>query len=308
MNKPPDTPRKVLGRGLSALLPTRLPQKGISDSPPPAPELNSLGSVTKLKPSEIDPNPLQPRTVFEITKLQELAASIKANGVIQPLIVRRKGDRFELIAGERRLRAAQEAGLTEVPVVVQEYADHQLLEIALIENIQREDLNPIETAQALDRLIHQTKLSHEEIGQRTGKDRTTITNLLRLLKLPAEVQLLLAERRLSMGHARAILGLGSPQEQITLAEQAATKGYSVREVERTIQNRAEQRDQLPAASEKNKERLDPNTAAAVAELESALGTRVRIVAKTGQRGRIEIEYYSQEELNRLYEMISAARS
>ncbi len=306
MNKPPDTPRKVLGRGLSALLPPRVPTKATSDSSPLAPEATSVTNVTKLPLSEIDANPLQPRTVFDLTKIGELAASIKANGIIQPLIVRRKGDRFELIAGERRLRAAQEAGLTAVPVLVQEYADRQLLEIALIENIQREDLNPIETAQALERLIRQNKLSHEEIGRRTGKDRTTITNLLRLLRLPTEVQLLLAERRLSMGHARAILGLSSPQEQITLAEQAATKGYSVREVERTIQKQTEQRDQSPGLSGQNKHRPDPNTAAAVAELESALGTRVRIVAKTGQRGRIEVEYYSQEELNRLYEMMTSA--
>ncbi|MDQ6759543.1 MAG: ParB/RepB/Spo0J family partition protein [Acidobacteriota bacterium] len=310
MSKPPDTPRKVLGKGLSALLPARSSNKAISDSPPPAPEVPSLANLSKLMVDQIDPNPLQPRSVFDLTKLGELAASIQANGIIQPLIVRRKGDRFELVAGERRFRAAQEAGLAEVPVVVQEYADNQLLEIALIENIQREDLNPIETAQALDRLMREGKLSHEEIGRRTGKDRTTITNLLRLLKLPPEVQLLVAERRLSMGHARAILGLAAVADQITLAEQAANKGYSVREVERFIQSRTEQ--QPPAGPKLNKAQLgqvDPNTAAAVAELESALGTRVRIVPKTDQRGRIEIEYYSQEELNRLYEhLISAART
>ena len=307
MNKPPDTRRNVLGKGLSALIPARPPTQPASD---PAPvslrDANYAGmDLGRIQISLIDPNPLQPRTVFDPTKLKELAASIEANGIIQPLIVRRTKDRFELIAGERRLRAAQEAGLATVPVIVQDYADDRLLEIALIENIQREDLNPIETAQALDHLVRDSKLSHEEIGRRTGKDRTTITNLLRLLKLPPEVQLLLAERRLSMGHARALLGLNSPDEQKALAAHATAHGYSVRDVERAVQDRTEHREPSPS-KEKSTERPDPNTAAAVAELESALGTRVRIVEKTAQRGRIEIEYYSPEELNRLYELMIAA--
>ncbi len=311
MNKPSDTRRRVLGKGLAALLPARTPSHAQSESIPTAKPaeinagINTGGNTGRLSISLIDPNPLQPRSVFDPTKLTELAASIKANGVIQPVIVRRKGDRFELIAGERRLMAAQEAGLNEIPVIVQDYADDRLLEIALIENIQREDLNPIETAQALDRLVRQNNLSHEEIGKRTGKDRTTITNLLRLLKLPAEVQLLLAERRLLMGHARAILGLSSLEEQRALAEDSVKHGYSVREVERAVQNRAEQREP-GKPTEKSKERTDPNIAAAVAELESALGTRVRIVEKTDQRGRIEIEYYSQDDLNRLYEVMTSA--
>ena len=161
----------------------------------------------------------------------------ESNGLIQPLILRRKDDRYELIAGERRLRAAHLAGLTEVPAVIQDYADDRILEIALIENIQREDLNPIETAQALDRLAREMHLSHEEIGRRTGKDRTTITNLVRLLKLPAEIQLLLAERRLSMGHARAILGLPDEGSQLALANKTAAQGFSVRQVERMVQER-----------------------------------------------------------------------
>jgi ParB family chromosome partitioning protein len=310
MNKPPDTPRKVLGKGLSALLPARsgLNREALKSGPDssPSPERDSTTNGN-IPLSLIDPNPLQPRTVFDPTKLAELAASIKANGVIQPLIVRRKGSHFELIAGERRLRAAQEAGLNEVPVIVQDYADNQLLEIALIENIQREDLNPIEAAQALDRLARDSNISYEELGARTGKDRTTISNLVRLLKLPHEVQLLLAERRLAMGHARAILGLNSAEEQKALAEHAVKHGYSVREVERAVQDRTEHRERSKP-KEKGRERADPNIAAAVSELESALGTRVRIVEKTNQRGRIEIEYYSQDDLNRLYEfMISAVQ-
>ena len=311
MNKPPDTRRNVLGKGLSALLPSRTATNSSTDTTPTPPtEVNRAGmDLGRIQISLIDPNPLQPRTVFDLTKLKELADSIEANGIIQPLIVRRSKDRFELVAGERRLRAAQEAGLATVPVIVQDYADDRLLEIALIENIQREDLNPIETAQALERLISDSKLSHEEIGRRTGKDRTTITNLLRLLKLPAEVQLLLAERRLSMGHARAILGLNSPEEQKALAAHAAAHGYSVREVERAVQHSPGQtggHTELSPAKPKTPDRPDPNIVAAVAELESALGTRVRIVEKTAQRGRIEIEYYSQEELNRLYELMMGA--
>src|SRR5271165_151905 len=183
--------RRALGKGLSALLPQA------SEPPAPAPVVAPAGSpVTHLPIAQIRPNPLQPRTVFDPERLRELANSIQANGIIQPLIVRQNGEHYELIAGERRLRAANLADLDEVPVVVQDYADDQLLELALVENIQREDLNPIETAEALSRLSTEMNLSHEEIATRTGKDRTTITNLIRLLRLPGVVQLLLAERQL----------------------------------------------------------------------------------------------------------------
>lgn len=304
MSKPQEKQRKVLGKGLSALIPTARATSTDESSP----ELASPASSKQIPLAMIDPNPLQPRTIFDTNRMQELAQSIVANGLIQPLIIRRKADRYELIAGERRLRAAQIAGLTEVPAVIQDYADDRILEIALVENIQREDLNPIETAQALDRLAREMNLSHEEIGRRTGKDRTTITNLLRLLKLPPEIQLLIAERRLSMGHARAILGLPDSVSQLTLANKTAAQGYSVREVERMVQKATQKRD---SGDEKAEQKLDPNLKAAIAELESALGTRVRITEKTDQRGRIEIEYYSQDELHRLYEHIvgdAASRS
>ena len=291
--------RKALGKGLSALLPVRTPAGTAAAAQPAA----SRDSVAHIPISKIDPNPLQPRTIFDAGRIQELANSIEANGIIQPLIVRRKGDRYELIAGERRLRAARIAALDEVPAIVQDYADNRLLEIALVENIQREDLNPIETAQALERLAREMNLSHEDIAGRTGKDRTTITNLIRLLRLPEGVQLLLAERRLSMGHARAILGLPTPELQLQLAEKAAAQGFSVRQVEHTVQKVNEPRDPDAKAIHQ-----DPNVKAAIAELESALGTRVRIVEKSEQRGRIEIEYYSQDELNRLYEFILGGAS
>jgi ParB family chromosome partitioning protein len=249
---------------------------------------------------KIDPNPTQPRVDFQPAHLQELADSIRVNGIIQPLIVRSNGERYELIAGERRWRAARLAGLTDVPVVIQEAANDRLLELALIENIQREDLNALETAQAFDRLAKEFQLSHEEIGRRTGKDRATITNLIRLLKLPKDIQILVAERRLSMGQARAILGLPSEELQRNVADKAVSQGLSVRQVERLVQRMVEPRESTP---EEEIEKPDPNVQAAVEELERALGTRVRIVPKGNNRGRVEIDYFSQDDLDRIYERI-----
>jgi ParB family transcriptional regulator, chromosome partitioning protein len=299
VNTTPDKQRKALGRGLSALLPQRPAATAVQT----APDLTKTGpQVASLPIADIQPNPLQPRTVFDSTRLEELANSIQTHGIIQPILVRRQGDHYELIAGERRLRAAKLAGLVEVPAIVQDYADERILEIALIENIQREDLNPMETAQALERLHTEMNLSHEEIAARTGKDRTTITNMIRLLRLPGEVQLLVAERRLSMGHARAILGLTTPELQTQIAEKAAAQGFSVRQVERLVKKVNEPR--VPSEDPLQ----DPNIKAAVGSLEAALGTRVRIVEKSDQRGRIEIEYYSQEELQRIYESIVSTGS
>jgi ParB family chromosome partitioning protein len=297
MTKAPDKSRKVLGKGLSALLPARPP------APVAQPQIPVPGTkVEKVAVQLIDANPLQPRHVFDPAKIDELAASIRANGIIQPIILRHKGDRYELVAGERRLRAAKLANLGDIPAIVQDYADDRVLEIALIENIQREDLNPIETAQALERLAREMNLSHEEIGRRTGKDRASVTNLLRLLRLPQVVQLLVAENRLSMGHARAILGLPTAERQTQFAERAAAGGYSVRQVEKLVQDATQEREVTPAEPPKK----DPNVTAAVRDLESALGTRVRIIEKSAQRGRIEIEYYSQDDLNRIYELLTVS--
>ncbi|MEZ5356426.1 MAG: ParB/RepB/Spo0J family partition protein [Bryobacteraceae bacterium] len=305
MNKP-DATRKALGRGLSSLLPSRPIATPQPEPSPPgetaAPAEPSLAART-LPISEIDPNPVQPRTVFQEQRLRELADSIRANGLIQPLIVRRRGARFELIAGERRWRAARLAGLDDVPVVVQDLADEKLLEVSLIENIQREDLNPIEVAVAYDRLAREHDLSHEEIGRRTGKDRATITNMIRLLKLPNEVQILLAEHRLSMGHARAILGIADPDQQRHLADTTAAQGLSVRQVERNVQKLNERRD--PSEDDQPEEpKQDPNVKAATQELERILGTRVRIIEKSTKRGRIEIDYFSPDDLQRIYELIA----
>lgn len=294
MTHAPDKPRKALGRGLSALISNRTAAKAEPEAPAPPRQAEGMSRVPV---DRIDANPLQPRSVFQPDRLQELADSIRVHGLIQPLVVRARGDRYQLVAGERRWRAARLAGLAEVPVVIQIVPDERLLEITLVENIQREDLNPLEVAHAFDRLAHDLGLSHEEIARRTGKDRTTITNTLRLLRLPADVQQLVAERRLSMGHARAVLGLPTEELQRQVAEKAVSQALSVRQVERLVQRMTSSREP------KSADEVDPNVKAALAELERVLGTRVRIVGRPEQRGRIEIDFYSGEDLHRIYSVI-----
>jgi ParB family chromosome partitioning protein len=286
MNKV-DNPRKALGRGLGSLLPTR-PPTPIQ----PTPEESSLTIGIEL----IDANPLQPRRTFQAERLQELAQSIRANGIIQPLVVRRAGDRYQLVAGERRWRASKLARIQEVPVVIRDIPDDRLLEITLIENIQREDLNPIETAVAFERMMRELVLNPEQVGQRTGKDRTTIINFVRLLQLPEDLQQLVAERRLSAGHARCLLSLPTIQLQREVAEKAVAQGWSVRQVERTTQKMLEGRKPKHVDEVDS----DPNVKAAIQEMERILGTRVRIIEKAKQKGRIEIEFYSAEDLDRIY--------
>jgi ParB family chromosome partitioning protein len=298
--------RKALGKGLSALLPARSQTAAAAAEPARIEAPQPHGGVIDVPIDSIEPNPVQPRTVFQADKLEELAQSIRSNGIIQPLVLQRSGDRYQLVAGERRWRAAKLAGLTNVPAIVREFAPERLLEIALIENIQREDLNPIELAEALDRLVRDHSLSHEDIGRRTGKDRSTVTNLLRLLKLPTDIQILVAEHRLSMGHARAILGLPSEELQKDVAHRTAAEGLSVRQVERLIQVMSTQRDP-GSTSPKADTPPDPNVMAATRELEAALGTRVRIVAQSDKRGKIEIEYFSFDELDRIYNQIVGGR-
>jgi ParB family transcriptional regulator, chromosome partitioning protein len=285
-----ENPRKALGKGLSALLPTRPP--------------NTLGTGPTEEPQAIpvdtiDPNPLQPRRLFHADRLEELAQSIRANGIIQPLVVRRSGTRYQLVAGERRWRAAKLAAIANVPVVIRDIPDERLLEITLVENIQREDLNPIETAIAFDRMTKELALNAEEIGQRTGKDRTTIINSIRLLHLPQDLQQLVAERRLSAGHARCLLSLPTPDLQREVAERAVAQGWSVRQIERTTQKMLEGRQ----AKHVDEVETDPNVKAAIQELERVLGTKVKIVEKAKQKGRIEIEYYSGDDLDRIYNVI-----
>lgn len=305
MSSVDDKQRKALGKGLSALLPNR-PQPAVASSSAPAPSPVAVQVKTKperLSLDAIEPNPMQPRKQFNQEKLEELAASIRAHGIIQPLIVRETQTGYQIVAGERRWRAARLAGLQEAPVVVQDVADPVMLEVALIENIQRQDLNPIETAQAYERLAHDMGLSQDEIARRTGKDRTSISNTLRLLKLPAQVQLLVAGNEISMGHAKAILGLDEVDEQIDVAIKTASNGWSVRHVENLVQHRIAA--ETPAKKKQN-EVEDANVRAAVEALERVLGTRVRIVVASDQRGRFEIEYYSSGERDRLYDHLMTA--
>jgi len=261
----------------------------------------------ELREIEIDlirPGEQQPRNTFDEAKLQELAQSIRATGIIQPLLVRRRGGLFELVAGERRWRAAQMAGLMRVPAIVREIPDENLLELALIENIQRQELNAIEEANAYRRLIESLGLTQEEVAQRVGRDRTFITNYLRILKLPNEIQTLLEQEKLSFGHARALLGVSDPQLQRRLAQRIHKNNWSVRETENRIRglNTQNRPAVVPQAQP-----VDPNLRAAEAKLRRRFGTQVRIVAaKPGSSGRIEIEFYSAEDLTRLYDLLTDA--
>jgi len=283
--------RPALGRGLSALIP---------ESPRPQPVAVERDPE---RPTQIDldllvPNPRQPRTHIDEARLEELAQSIRANGVIQPLLVRRVDGRYEIVAGERRWRAAQRAGLLKVPIVVREVADDHLLQIALIENIQRDDLNPIEEAQAYRRLIDEHHLSQEELAAAVGKDRATIANYLRLLRLSAEIRSEISAGTLSMGHARALVSLPEEIAQRRVAREVVARGLSVRETEALVR-----REARPPTPPPPPRKVDPNTRAAEEQLKLALGTAVRIVRK-GAGGRIEIDFVNEEELQRLYETLS----
>jgi ParB family chromosome partitioning protein len=278
--------RPALGKGLSALIP---------DLPDPK------SSATEVDLDLISPGEHQPRHRLDDTRLDELARSIRANGVIQPIVVRQVEGGYRIIAGERRWRAAQRAGLLRVPVVVKDVAAGnaaQLLEMALIENIQREDLNPIDEAAAYERLGSEFKMTQEEIAAAVGKDRSSVANHLRLLKLPQEVRAEVAGGRLSMGHARALLAVADEGGQRQVARQVIARNLSVRETETLVKRLAH-----PAAAEKAPARpTDANTRAAEERLRLALGTRVRI-ARKGKVGRIEIDFTSEDELQRLYEQL-----
>jgi len=268
-----DTRRKALGRGLSALIP------GGEDREIPE-------STRELPIESIDPNPYQPRGSFPDAQLDELTDSIRERGVLQPLIVRRHGERYQLVAGERRLRAAKKAGIGRVPVVILEVGDREALEIALIENIQRENLNPIEVAHAYHRLHDEFGLTQEVIAARVGKNRSTVTNSMRLLQLPLRIQEQIISGAISAGHARGILALRGHEAQVDVANAVATRRLSVRDTERLVR-------------ERNQRSADLDRREVEEQLSRALGTRVRLKAKKTDEGRIEIEYYSAEQLNDL---------
>lgn len=276
--------RPALGRGLSALIP---------DSPAPVAQERALDVDTDL----LRPNKFQPRTEMNDERIEELARSIKAQGIIQPIVVRRADSGYEIVAGERRWRAAQRAGLLKVPVVVRDIPEDRLLAVALIENIQRQDLNPIEEAHAYRRLADEFHLTQEQIADAVGKDRSSIANIVRLLRLPQEVRGNVAAGTLSMGHARALLGINDEQALLTLARAVAERSLSVRETEALIRKaqEPEAKREPPAA--------DVHTRAAEEKLRLALGTRVKI-ARRGKGGRVEIEFTSEDELQRIYERLT----
>jgi ParB family chromosome partitioning protein len=280
--------KKALGKGLKAFIP------------------EEYGILKEERYAEVDvdelrPNPLQPRLRFDSQTIGELAQSMKETGVIQPILVIPEEDHYKIIVGERRWRAAQAAGLQRVPVIIRNIPVEQQLEISLIENIHREELNPLEIALAYQRLIQELNYSQQDIAEKVGKDRTSITNYLRLLKLPKEIQDYLADNKISMGHARALLGLENPTLQLSLCRKILQKNISVREVEKAVQKLS---GELPAPKEK---RQDPDLAALQEELLKLLKTKV-FIAGNRNRGVLKVYYFSLDELNRIYNQMKGAVS
>jgi ParB family chromosome partitioning protein len=269
--------RKALGRGLGALIPIN--RNGRS------------GETNDVLLSEIVPNRFQPRELFDETALDELVSSIRRKGVLQPLVVRRVADGYELIAGERRYRAAQRAGLQRVPISVRDAGDDELLELALIENLQRENLNPLEEARAYRRLIGEFALTQEQVSDKVGKDRSTVANTLRLLQLSNEVQALIASGKLAAGHARALVNVGSGAEQLRIAREIVSRRLSVRDTEHLVRTQRRQ----PA---------DPDHRAIEEQLARSLGTKVKIHLRRGGRGKIEVQFFSLAELNGLVDRLT----
>ena len=323
-------PRNALGKGLSALirepepqpqLPQPLAPEGSLQQPPsstslgPNPTQNPLttaATATAAAPARlpadslievdidlIDPSPYQPRTRFREEALEELAQSIRASGIVQPLVVRRIGLRYQLIAGERRWRAAQRTAKQRVPVIVREVPEELAVEMTLIENLQREDLNPIEQARAFARLSEDFQLTQEQLAERTGKDRATIANLLRLLKLDHAILELLEDGHLTAGHGRALLAVADAKARLELARRIARTGMTVRQVERLAAREPKVTPGTPSASS-----IDPNTKAALAELERKFGARVTLhTARPGHPGQLAFEYYDTADLTRLYDQL-----
>ena len=298
--------RNALGRGLGALIrePDSQPADVSRFSVATSLETTPGGTGSQLIDIDlIEPSPYQPRTHFREEALAELAQSIQVSGIIQPLVLRRIGSRFQLLAGERRWRAAQRAGLSRVPAVIREVSDEAALEITLVENIQREDLNPIEEARAYERLTNEFHLTQEEVAAKTGKDRATIANATRLLRLEKPILDLIEGGRLSAGHGRALLGITEPQLRLALAQRAASGRMTVRQLERSASRRPR-----PQASGTSGVGLGPNARAAVKQMEDALGLRVRLnPPSNGHPGELAIEYYEESQLIFLYERLVAQK-
>jgi ParB family transcriptional regulator, chromosome partitioning protein len=282
--------RKALGRGLGALLGS---DQTVSTGP----------DALEIDLELIDPGSMQPRTRFDEIALERLVESIKEHGIVQPVLVRRRGDRYELVAGERRWRAAQRAGLAKIPAVIRDVPDSDLLEIALTENIQREDLNPIEEALAYKKLLENVGLTQEAVAARFGRDRSYITNYLRLLRLPEDIQRLVEEGKLSTGHARTVLGLPHPDQQRRLTREVIEKELSVRATESLVKRLLADSSQ-PSSPPKSRFD-DPNVRAAETKLRRLLGTQVRITQTAeNSSGKIEITYFNNRDLDRIYQLIT----
>ena len=287
--------RKVLGRGLDSLLPAaRATAPAAAATPSPHP-----GDIVRDLPLDhIERNPYQTRTHWDEAALNELAASIKVSGVLQPVTVRPHGDRWQLITGERRWRASQLAGKTTVPAIVRQVSNEQAMEMTIIENLQREDLNPMEQARAYERLSQEFSLTQEQMAQRTGKDRSSVANFLRLLKLPPEVQAMVETSKLSFGHAKALMPLDSSEAMNRLAQRVVTLSMSVRQTEGAVANLLNP----PEKKETPERMVDPNVREVEREMERSLGVRVQIADRKG-RGKIVIEYKSLEDFDRVVEML-----
>lgn len=285
-----------LGRGFSALLPNAAAPAAPVEQPRPT------GGVVQLAIEEVLPDKTQPRRRFEDAKIEELAASIRSKGVIQPILVRKDGTRYRIIAGERRWRASQRAGLKYVPVLVKEVTERQAFELALIENIQREDLNPVEEAEAYRRLIEEHSLTQEACAERLGKDRSSIANSLRLLRLPDEIKDALTEGSLNMGHARALLGLNDDGAMKRAAKEVAAKKLSVRQTEQLVRKAKESKGEAKKAADATP---SPQVRSIEEKLQRALGTKVRLTDKGGGKGKIEVDFFSYEELDRILAAIGA---
>lgn len=287
-------PKKGLGKGLDSLIP-KVSSAEI--------ETNEKGGVATLKIDTVEPNKAQPRKYFDKEKLEELASSIKQNGIVEPLLVQKKGDYYEIVAGERRWRAAKLAGLDKVPVIIKELTDQQVFEISLIENIQREQLNPIEEALAYKRLQEEFSLKQEEVAERVSKSRSVIANAMRLLNLDERVQEMVITSELSMGHARAIVGIKDTEKQYDFARRAIEEKLTVRDVEKQIREDAEPKAPKKKSSKVMSEQETVAFTEAEERLKQILGTKVMIHAKEKGRGSIEIEYYTEEQLDSLLETL-----
>ena len=294
---------KGLGKGLNALIPDDTETKEKVVVKEVVKEV-TVPADTKIRLSEIEPNKEQPRKAFDEDSLLELAGSIKQYGVLQPLLVQKKGDYYEIIAGERRWRAAKLAGIKEVPVIIKDYSSREVMEIALIENIQREDLNPIEEAKAYQKLIKDYRLKQDEVADKVSKSRAAIANSMRLLKLDERVQQMVMENMISNGHARALLAVEDGDTQYLLAQKIFDEKLSVRETEKLMKSM--EKEKTPAKKDKDTARdlIYKNIEDKIKEV---LGTKVSIHNKSNNKGKIEIEYYSQEELERIVEMLESIK-